>query len=603
MARGTGIGTLGRAPVPEWEEVARAAWPGRLPVALTTAAGRAYLPVFALSLVVLVLAAWLRLPWLGLAAWTVGAAGDWLATPADPPVVRLLDLVGLRAQLRALLRSIVAAVLVFAAAPDPLAGSGYVASVLFIQLAWTAQPVLATWLSRSTPPLRYVPGAATQPQPFAALARACARGVGTPGIVVALEFVVLAKALATATGWMAPGLDLATDAVVVLLALGWLAWTAAQARGLRASQPRWSDALLADLNAEQPSFLVHISMAARQSRYIVNQWLPPLEGVAPDGLLLVREASQLAQLGPSRHAVVYAPSQNGLDAIVRTGPRAAFYLAYGERNVHLLRHPRLTHVLLAHGDSDKNSSANNTARAFSEIWVAGPAAIDRFRAAGVDLAGTTPVVIGRPQVAGLPTGRTAHSPAVVLYAPTFEGYAERNDYSSLASMGPELVRRLVGVPDVQVWFRPHPASGTQRGAMLEAIRDIEETLRHAPGGHVVTADRGLGLEDCLAEADVLVTDISAVASDYLFTERPIIVCNPTGLPPDAFVAAHPSQASSYLLAPDLADLDGILARALGDDPLRDARIAMKRHVLGDPPGGPQAAFAANVARVCEPGVG
>ena len=80
MKRGGAIGNLGRAPVPEWEEVARAAWPGRLPVTLTTAAGRGHLVVVVSSLAVLVVAAWLQLPWLGLVAWTIGAAGEWLAT-------------------------------------------------------------------------------------------------------------------------------------------------------------------------------------------------------------------------------------------------------------------------------------------------------------------------------------------------------------------------------------------------------------------------------------------------------------------------------------------------------------------------------------------
>ena len=66
MKRGLAIDNLGRAPVPEWEEVARAAWPGRLPRPAAAAAGRIFLPVTALSFLLLVLAAWLRLPWLGL---------------------------------------------------------------------------------------------------------------------------------------------------------------------------------------------------------------------------------------------------------------------------------------------------------------------------------------------------------------------------------------------------------------------------------------------------------------------------------------------------------------------------------------------------------
>ena len=45
-------------------------------------------------------------------------------------------------------------------------------------------------------------------------------------------------------------------------------------------------------------------------------------------------------------------------------------------------------------------------------------------------------------------------------------------------------------------------------------------------------------------------------------------------------------------------LGSAIARLVeGDDPLKPVRIEMKKHVLGDTPDGPQAAFAANVARV------
>ena len=81
------------------------------------------------------------------------------------------------------------------------------------------------------------------------------------------------------------------------------------------------------------------------------------------------------------------------------------------------------------------------------------------------------------------------------------------------------------------------------------------------------------------------------------TERPVVVCDPDGLSAEEFARRYPSQAGSYRLTPGLPELDGVLADALGPDPLHARRVEMKQYVLGDPPGGPQAAFAANVARV------
>jgi len=602
VKRGGAIGNLGRAPVPEWEEVARAAWPGRLPVPLVALLGRAYLPLLATSLALLVVAAWTGLPWLGLAAWALGVATEWLATPADTGTVRLLDLVGMRAPLRGLLRSLVAAALVFVSGAGATAGLGYVTVVLFVHLAWTAQPILATWLSRSAPPLRFAPGG-PQPRPFAAHARSYARAVGTPGVLAAIEFVVLAKTLAVADDLLSVPLDLVIAAAAVAAALGYLAWTALQALAVHRNQRGWGEELLADLTRTAPSYLVYVSLGARQSKYIVNQWLPALDALPRTGLLVVREASQLTPLAATATPVVYAPTNRDVERLTLPSVRVAFYLAYGERNTTLLREPRLKHVMLAHGDSDKATSANALIRVFDETWVAGQAAIDRFHTAGIDMPASRFAVIGRPQAAGLPVGPSTWTPKVLLYAPTFEGYYANTTHSSLDVLGVELVRRLLaGHPELRVWFRPHPASGVNRPSMLAAIADIEAMLRDAGDGNLVVADRSLDLTECLAAADVLVSDVSSVISDYLFTERPVIVCDPDGLPPDAFVAAYPSQASSYLLGPDLAGLDTIIEQALGDDPLRDARIAMKKHVLGDPVGGPQRAFAANLERLCaEPG--
>jgi len=312
----------------------------------------------------------------------------------------------------------------------------------------------------------------------------------------------------------------------------------------------------------------------------------------------VREASQLAPLAATRHPVVYAPTTRHVESLVLPSVRAAFYLAYGEKNSNLLRDPNLIHVMLAHGDSDKATSASALVRIFDETWVAGQAGVDRFAKARIPMPLERFAVIGRPQVSGLPVGPTGQQPVVILYAPTFEGYYEGTTHSSLDSMGVDLVQRLLADrPEVQVWFRPHPSSGVLRPSMLTAIDTITDLLKAAPGGHHVSTGGGSTITECLVRADVLVSDVSSVVSDFLQTERPAVVCDPDGLSADEFAQRYPSQAGSYRLTPGLPELDVVLADALGADPLHARRLEMKHYVLGDPPGGPQAAFAANVARV------
>jgi hypothetical protein len=567
--------------------------------------GRANLTLFTLSMLVLVVAAWFHQPWIALGAWTVSGLSEWLSTRADPPTSRLMDLVGLRPQLRALLRSLLVASAIFAGSTPnaPTAGMIYITVVLAIQLAWVMQPILATWTSRTAPVLLFHPGAPRQPAATLRHQRIYARGAGTPVVLFLVELVAVvdaaiaefapAQTLSALLG-VTVGLAMAETA---LLYAGWTAWQAYAARRDVAVMGR---PLIEKLTEFAPSFLVYVSLGAGQSRYIANQWLPALDALRQNGLLMVREASQLAGLDHTRHPVVYAPSPRDVERLTLPSIKAVFYLAYGERNGQLQRNPNLRHILLLHGDSDKATSANNLARGADEIWIAGDAARERFSAAGIEIPADRFFVIGRPQVADLPIGPTGNQPAILLYAPTFEGYYEQTSYTSLDRMGVRMVRRILrDYPDVRVWFRPHPASGVSRPSMLEAIAEISTILRRAGDGHLVTADKELSLTECLANADVLICDISSVATDFLATERPILVCNPRAMAEQDFVAAFPSQASSYLVSPDLSGLEEGIAEALGSDRLKAARVEMKKHVLGHTPGGPQVAFQENVTRVTQ----
>lgn len=595
---GPRLGNLGRAPVPEWEEVARAGGEpaSPMPPAVTGPVVRAYPLLLVAGMVCLVVGAVFGWAWLGVAGWLIAAVTDWLATRSDGPVTRLLDLIGLRPSVRALLRSLLALVAIGSAARWLVVG--YLLVVLALQLDWLLRTVLATWVARNAPPLVYQPGASPQPGLFGAHARCYGRAVGTPGSFVAIEAVALGGVLVP--GGTAPLASVPVLAAVLAVVAALALRDAIQARRLLASRTADEASVLAAAAAGTPAYLVYVSLAAGQARYIVNQWVPVLDAVEVPGLLVVREASQLCPIRPTRLPVVYAPMSRHVERLVVPSVRAAFYLAYGEKNGTLMRDASIRHVMLMHGDSDKSTSANPLARGFDEVWVAGQAGIDRYAAAGIDIPPHRFAIVGRPQVEPLAVGPRRRRPLTVLYAPTFEGYYDHTSHSSLDTMGPAIVRRLLSdFPDVAVWFKPHPASGVQRPSMLAAIDEINLLLR-APSaaGHVVVDDRpALTLVDCLQSADVLITDISSVATDFLHTERPVVTTNPAGLDLAEFHARYPSQRGCYILGPTLEGFAEIIADALGGDSLRAERLATKRYVLGDCPDGPQRAFAAQVARI------
>jgi hypothetical protein len=278
----------------------------------------------------------------------------------------------------------------------------------------------------------------------------------------------------------------------------------------------------------------------------------------------------------------------------------AYYLANAGKNVHLLREASIRHVFLNHGDSDKSTSANPVSRVYDGVWVAGQAAIDRYEAAGIHMPASQYAVIGRPQVEQLMVGPIPgdHRPTI-LYAPTFEGYYEESNYSSLERMGPEMIRGILdSMPDVRIIFKPHPASGVQRPGMATARVQIVEMLAEANGGHLyIGPEASLTLYECFDAADVLISDISSVVTDFLYTERPLVTSNPRELDLPTFFKTFPTQRASYILEKDLSNLAATLSNVLTEDSLKADRVAMKKYVLGDLPHGPLAAFVAEGDRI------
>ncbi|MEA4945132.1 MAG: CDP-glycerol glycerophosphotransferase family protein [Propionicimonas sp.] len=588
------LATLGRAPLSEWEELARAAAPP--PPGLVRWLADHLLWVLLVPHLALLVALVARAPLIAVLCWLLAAVLDWAATRVDSPLGRLFDYAGLKPQLRAALRSLL---LLGALAPLPVAVP-YACAVVAVQLAWTALGGLAALLWRAAPPLRYLPGQTHQAEPLRSYVACYAAAVGAPGALVLAEAIAVLGAVPGVFGptSMLTWLAVVAPVVGALFALFVTARSALAVRRLLHRKTADTEILLSELTSGDPHYLVYVSAGAGQSRSVVNQWLPVFDATPHNGVMVVREASQLKPLAATRLPVVYAPTTRGVELLTLESIKAALYLAYGEKNVHLLRDQRLKHVMLGHGDSDKASSANPQARAYDQVWVAGPAAVGRFRAAGIDLPDDRFVLIGRPQAEPLLAGvqRDPGESPVVLYAPTFEGYYEQTAYSSLDTMGPAMVRRLLEVvPRVRVWFKPHPASGTVRPSMLAAIAEIEGLL--AGGEHVLVDHTDLTLVDCLAQADVLLADVSSVTSDFLATGRPAIVTNPAGLTTEEFLAAYPSQRGLYLVGPGLAGFDQAVRDAFGPDPLRAERLALRSHLLGDHPDGPQAAFDAALARL------
>ena len=150
----------------------------------------------------------------------------------------------------------------------------------------------------------------------------------------------------------------------------------------------------------------------------------------PDTATIVREQTTLPVL-----LAADFPALRGLYA--ELDAKVALYCNNSPRNFHSLLEPRMLHVHINHGESDKQSMASNNAKSYDRVFVAGQAAVQRYAPACSSSTLDRLVRIGRPQLdlhrvpVLAPSARRT-----VLYAPTWEGDADYNNYSSVDTIGP-----------------------------------------------------------------------------------------------------------------------------------------------------------------------
>jgi hypothetical protein len=335
----------------------------------------------------------------------------------------------------------------------------------------------------------------------------------------------------------------------------------------------------ATANGPVPDQAVALFLATGpENAYQFEQWRRPLEALSarrPVVVVVDRPDTGRLVLTSSSLPVAFARASGELETLVRQHrPAAVLYPNQVEQNFRMLRFAEPVHIQIGHGESDKGGSVSNQHKAYDVTFIGGPAGRQRLARALYDFDATERIrEVGRPQLdvdhQGAPDwpgdGRLR-----VLYAPTWEGDRTSIRYGSLVSHGSSVIAALRSDPRVRIIYRPHPRTGQVSPAHARADARIRAALREDGDRHLV--DLGsYGWQ--WAFADHCITDVSAVAYDWLATGKPLVVTEP---PPGAY---RPPSALLDQLPLLPADRAGRLTALL---PEPSAELAgLTRHYFGD----------------------
>ncbi|WP_435212198.1 hypothetical protein [Streptomyces sp. bgisy034] len=413
---------------------------------------------------------------------------------------------------------------------------------------------------------------------------------------------------------------------------------------------QWLDAWLAEY---RPTAGLYFSGGV-SSAYQANMWLEPLAKLDGRPLIVLRERFMVQKIGPTDVPILCLPKVSTLMRLEDSSLQILIHPSNSGKTSQVLRIPTVKHTFVNHGESDKLSSCNPYAKAYDEVWVAGPAARERYALADVGVEDKDVVEIGRPQLDGLRpyAGPPAGAWTTVLYAPTWEGWDGNPGNTSVIEAGENLVRALLTDPGVRLLYKPHPLTGSvdpragaadlrireliraaNRERAVEQPRDTGELalrtreldrltttatraaadqvermmLQSAPepgranavaaataaweeaywaslpqGEHQVVTDVRPALYACFDRADLLISDVSSVISDFLASGKPYAVANTSGLAEDTFRKAFPTVRAATVLTPDAAGVPDLLetVRHPEKDELAEVRAELKRELLG-----------------------
>ena len=326
--------------------------------------------------------------------------------------------------------------------------------------------------------------------------------------------------------------------------------------------------------------------------YQLLQWIPVLErldGSHPVGIVLRDPETMPIVEQRTCLPVVLAPGFADLAAAYdELAAKVVVYCNNSMLNFNSLLDGRMLHVHINHGESDKQSMVSNNAKAYDRVFVAGEAAVQRHRAALMELDESKLVRIGRPQLDLRPAPLLpASERRTVLYAPTWEGDAEYNDYTSVDVFGVEIVRAILAVPDVRLVYKPHPKVTTsQTRAIREAHQAILDLVERAAERDPEAGHAAIWQGDILAVfpgCDAMVTDVSSVGLDWLYlqTDKPLFLTDRHHDAERLRREVPVSRCADVIDTEDLPTLAELIAARLEHDEHRIARAAMRHHYFDD----------------------
>ena len=331
--------------------------------------------------------------------------------------------------------------------------------------------------------------------------------------------------------------------------------------------------------------ILHTGEGLKAGLAHLKLWIPSFLESDINFVILVRDISLFSALKEEYPwiNIAYAKRPIDIEDLIVKLPfvNDIFYPSSTGNNIHLVRFSYFNHIFIGHGDSDKASSAHKGLRLYDEIWTAGQAHIDRFFNAEFSSKHITFKKVGRPNSYKIINNCQLdwkQRKNRILYLPTWEGFMEEANYSSI-HISPQILELISSKFNTHISAKYHPLTGNR----AVAYQNMEQQLRsNFPEqiDNITIVDKSSTTDFVLSNNNIFICDMSAVISECLAANGPIFVY----IPKDKVlnIAASNMRYEDYCYAfSDVTELEKSLNEVLsGNDYLAVKRKEAIDYLIG-----------------------
>jgi hypothetical protein len=321
-----------------------------------------------------------------------------------------------------------------------------------------------------------------------------------------------------------------------------------------------------------------------QTIYQVEQWLSILNILNQKNniIIITRKLSTFFWFSKNTDfSIVFCRSLNELmDFYEKQNLKIILYVNHGVENFQSLSYRDAYHIHINHGESEKTSTISNQANAYSYVFIVGPAAYEKYHLNLLKTDMKNFIQIGRPQLEHVPILNNLNinfQKKIILYAPTWEGTHTSMNYTSLETYALPLIHTILKNSDFYLIYKPHPNTGSRDRKIQKINQKIIHLLKNNISAKVILKG---DINSLYPHIDIGIFDNSAVAIDYLYINKPMIMTNMFFRFQGQRTSPKIIHAARIVSINDIPNIQAIILNELKYDTKKQKRQKIKEYFLG-----------------------